>query len=265
LAVSGGGIYCDNSSPVLQNVTISDNTSYPNYNPMWWVFYDSYGGGMSCVNGSNPALYNVTIAGNSSISGFTEYSQAYGGGIYCSGSSPDLHNVIITNNNAFGGIIVHYPTPGDVGGGIYCTGSFPTFKDVIITNNTAYTGGGIYCNGSSPVFDIINRSNMYFNHAIYGNDLYSDTYLEVALDTFTVLYPTDYYAKPLDIYSFDILNGKLGQVDADLYVSPDGDNSNTGLTPDDPLMNIHYAFPIIVADTTSYVCRIVHNCNIIHR
>jgi hypothetical protein len=32
------------------------------------------------------------------------------------------------------------------------------------------------------------------------------------------------------------------QTAADLYVSPNGDNANSGLTAEDPLKTIHYAF-----------------------
>ncbi|MCD4695408.1 MAG: right-handed parallel beta-helix repeat-containing protein, partial [Bacteroidales bacterium] len=76
-----------------------------------------------------------------------------------------------------------------------------------------------------------------------------DTIMEVVVDTFTVLYPTDYYAEPFGNFSFDILNGKIEQVDADLYVSQFGDNTNSGLTEEDPLKTLRYAFSIIMADS----------------
>lgn len=273
-AESGGGMYCDHSNPHLQNVTISNNTVIPDYNPLWWVYFDSFGGGMSLVNGSDPVLRNVTISDNAAVSGFSQYSSAFGGGIYCSGSSPDFQHVLITNNSvtgSMGGV-----DQKNSGGGLYCTDSSPAFQDVDIKNNTAKhgggiyiedqsnphlsdvivssnaaddKGGGIYCSSSCPEFDSINRCNVYLNSALGGSDLYSDTLLQVIVDTFTVLFPTEYHAGPLENFSFDILEGKQQQVDADLYVSPSGDNTNSGLTPGEPLKNIRNAFSIIRADS----------------
>ena len=224
----GGGIYCENSGPVLQNVTITNN-------------YAGVGGGIS-LYGSGGTFTDVTITENSSISG---------GGMYCNNSSPVLQNVTISNNSASG-----YGSGSGFGGGIYCGNSSPDFNGVTISNNSASGywggsgfGGGIYCSSSAPVFDNINRCNIFLNSALLGNDLYSDTELEVVVDTFTVLYPTEFHSYPIENFSFDILNGKIEQVNADLYVSPEGDNTNGGLTADDPLMTIRYALLKIMADS----------------
>ncbi|MDR1908719.1 MAG: hypothetical protein LBQ35_02260, partial [Spirochaetaceae bacterium] len=65
----GGGMYnYDNSSPVLNNVTISNNTSTGN------------GGGMYNYDNSSPVLTDVTISNNTSTSGS-------GGGMYNENSS----------------------------------------------------------------------------------------------------------------------------------------------------------------------------------
>jgi len=223
LARRGGGIHCDNSSPILQNVTIAEN------------YAESVGGGIRCYGDSNPVLINVSVLNNSANGG---------GGVYLHESSPVLTNVIISNNNAFG------YNWGD-GGGIYCNSlSNPVLQGVTISNNIAsYNGGGIYSNNSTLLFDSINRCNIYFNSAFHGNDLYSNSLMEVIVDTFTVLYPTDYHAHPPEYFTFDILNGKVEQIDADIYVSPEGDNSNSGLTSNDPLRNIFVAFSKILADS----------------
>ena len=117
---NGGGIYCNNSNPSLQNVTISGNSASSN------------GGGIYFYYNSSPSLINVTISGNSASS--------YGGGIYCyNNSSPSLENVIISDNSA-----------SSRGGGIYCgINSSPSLENVTISNNSAYSGGGIYCDHSS--------------------------------------------------------------------------------------------------------------------
>jgi len=169
---SGGGIYCDSSSPSIDNVTITGNSA-------------SFGGGI-CCSSSNPILENVTITGNSAeddgggiyclssipilvnvtLTGNSATSfESRGGGIYCNDSSPNLEDVTITDNSATtgGGIhcysdsspsLVNVTITGnlavDNGGGIYCEGSNPSLMNVTITNNSADNGGGIYCWGSSP-------------------------------------------------------------------------------------------------------------------
>jgi len=59
------------------------------------------------------------------------------------------------------------------------------------------------------------------------------------------------FAQTINISADDITirNERAGLVNADLYVSPEGDNENSGLTPDDPLKNIWYALSIITTDS----------------
>ncbi|TSA27318.1 PKD domain-containing protein [bacterium] len=107
----GGGIYCHESSPSLENVTIIANS-----------------GGIYCIDYSSPSLENVTITDNSSTGS--------GGGIYCTYySSPSLKNVTITGNFA-----------NSNGGGIFCRFYSSLFLvNVTITGNSADEGGGIFC------------------------------------------------------------------------------------------------------------------------
>ncbi|MBL7023179.1 MAG: hypothetical protein ISR90_03875, partial [Candidatus Marinimicrobia bacterium] len=232
----GGGIYFDNSSPSLADVTISNNSA------------EYFGGGIYCSL-SSPSLVNVTISNNS--------ADSRGGGIYCCRfSSPSLVNVTISNNSA-----------DSYGGGIYCYYySSPSLADVTISNNSADSyGGGIYCTSySRPSFSAENRCNIYSNNTInlptgrtgrgIGTDIFASNcpVIDVIVDTFTVMNPTEYHALPLDDFTFDILNAvNPQQVDADLYVSPDGDNSNDGLTAETPLKTIQHATSIILADSTN--------------
>jgi len=144
----GGGIYCDNSSPSLENLTITDNSA------------DAHGGGIYCWDNSSPNLENLTITDNSAEGG--------GGGIYCWHSSPSLQNVTISSDSgSFGGGVYFYnyssPSLENVtisgnssfyhGGGIYCSHySSPSLVNVTISDNSADgDGGGIYSTNSSPV------------------------------------------------------------------------------------------------------------------
>ena len=218
-ATFGGGICCsNNSNPSLENVTISGNSS--NY----------YGGGISCHN-SNPDLENVIISGN------TAYD---GGGIYINGGSPRLENVTITGNSA------------NRGGGIYCYyNSNPSLVNVTISGNSAaIKGGGIYCDDSNMTFDIENRCNIYLNDSNgLGKDIYlHNTNVDVIVDTFTVIIPDNYFAYPMNNFTFDILHSAIEQVDQDLYVGPTGSDENSGLTADDPLKTINFAMYLILSN-----------------
>ncbi len=123
-----------------------------------------------------------------------------------------------------------------------------------ITGNSAgFSGGGICCLQSATVnFNALNRCSLYLNNVSYrgnGSEIYSDSFINVIVDTFTVINPTDFQAAPLNNFDFDILCAMQEQVDADLYVSAEGDNSNSGLDEQNPLQTIRYATSIIMADS----------------
>jgi hypothetical protein len=135
----GGGIYCDSTSPTIQNCTISNCNA-------------ERGGGIICTNGSSPTIDNCTITGNTSPG-------TGGGGILClSSSSPAINNCTITQNHA------------SKGAGINCiSSSSPTITNCTITNNVAdmgnsNSGGGIYLLNYSDA--IIKNCN------ISGNEVY---------------------------------------------------------------------------------------------
>ena len=122
--VKGGGIFCDNSSPLIISCRITGNTTQMG------------GSGIFCQNGSSPIVKNCVITGNQ--------SSGSGGGVFCSnGSSPIITGCTISNNRA------------QSGGGIFCYDkSDPNVTDCIITNNQSVrNGGGIYCKNSSPFID----------------------------------------------------------------------------------------------------------------
>jgi hypothetical protein len=130
-------------------------------------------------------------------------------------------------------------------------------ENVTISGNNAnsgvyYGGGGIYCDDSNLSFSAVIRCNIFLNFAARnGNDLFSNETLNVIVDTFTVLIPTNYFASPIDNFTFDILHSKIEQVNHDLYVSPGGSDDNSGLTPEYPLLTISYALAKIIADSTN--------------
>lgn len=122
----------------------------------------------------------------------------------------------------------------------------------IYENRARYNGGGIYLtNNASIIFNSETPCNIYGNMAQQGNDLWCD-YLDtlyVVLDTFSVSNPTEFHAAPFEKFVFDIKAGKYEQTSEDLYISPEGDNDNDGLTQEYPLRTIHNALSRSLADS----------------
>jgi len=166
-----------------------------------------------------------------------------GGGIFIDHSALSILNCIIKNNYSIG-----------VGGGIFAEDYNGFMSNVIVTENRtdSNSGGGIFFINSNVEMDSINRCSVFLNEAGVNNDLYCSPNSEycpnILLDTASVDYIDDYYIYG-DFASVDILNGKIEKISNDLFVSPDGNNYNSGLTPDEPLKNITYALNIIDADS----------------
>jgi predicted outer membrane repeat protein len=194
---------------------------------------DGSGTVIHCPSGDGVGIENLTIQNGAGVDG---------GGIYFhTASGAHLTDIVVRDNSASG-----------AGGGIWLGSGNLALSNVTVKQNSAGTyGGGMYLEGQA-VFATENRSNLFLNTAgIVGYDVYrnNDFTTELWLDTFTVQYPTDYYAYPAEAFSFHILNHLREQVLADLYVSPLGDDANSGLTPADPLKTITRALVNIVADS----------------
>ena len=107
----GGGLFCDNSSPLLVDCEFHDNTAGAN------------GGGIANAGGS-PALSNVLLTG----------SQAQtGGGLWTgfSSAAPVLNLCTVTGNTAI----------GDGGGIAVVFDSAPSISNTIVYANNAQVGG----------------------------------------------------------------------------------------------------------------------------
>jgi len=139
---AGGGIFCDEASPIITSNFISGNSSKD-------------GGGVYC--GGAPATITINTITRNSVSGD-------GGGVYCNTSSSTINNNIVSENSAFdngGGLFFYYSTPIvmnniisnntaiAVGGGVLLSlvtsSSSSTITNNTIVDNSASFGGGIYC------------------------------------------------------------------------------------------------------------------------
>jgi hypothetical protein len=167
----GGGMYIENSSPLVSKCTFTGNSSL------------DYGGGMYIGGHSNAVIRNCQIIGND--------SNDDGGGMFIKddeqlGCRPLVIGCVIRNNTAVdgaGGIrcdgytmptikncVISGNVCGDDGGGIACKWeSSPKIVNCTITGNLAnIIGGGLYCIESTVV---VSNCILWGNKANYGNEI----------------------------------------------------------------------------------------------
>jgi len=116
----GGGIYCSNTSPIIQKCRIIDCKA------------DRFGGGIYC-HYSNTVIGDCLIANNNTT---------YGGGAYYfyEDCFIQIYNTTFANNTA-----------SQKGGGIYCRTSSSIINCTVYENN-ALEGSGLYCDReASPI------------------------------------------------------------------------------------------------------------------
>ncbi|MEA2103400.1 MAG: choice-of-anchor Q domain-containing protein [Candidatus Cloacimonadota bacterium] len=190
---------------------------------------------------TNAEIIGFTVQHGSGLGSIYGY---YGGGLYIDGASFSIKFCSILNNiSSVGGGISSNECPQ-----LYIEGTY-------IINNMASTAGGGLAKGNDDVFidfSEINKCNIYNNYSPIGSDIYNhngDMY--VLLDTFTVQEPNKFYVYSReDEITMEVENHKIETINQDLYVSPEGNNNNSGLSPDDPLQNIYNALIKIKSDST---------------
>ena len=174
-----------------------------------------------------------------------------GGGIFINHASPILKDLLITQSIA------------RIGGGIFFSSSNSFLENVTITGNHAYANGGGISIGRIPntnavdcnlTFSTDNKCNIYNNTAGSSADImiteaHNSIVNYIIVDTFTILNPTGNLVKPSFFLELSIDNQWLEPAEHDLYVHPEGDDSNSGATPDEPLHSIQWALTKISADS----------------
>ncbi len=158
-----------------------------------------------------------------------------------------------------------YNNIGKYGGGLFIASCETTFiANSVRDNKAAIMGGGLFLQQYHDyydlpiVFDVNDRNNFYNNYASGGLDLcirHTDYNVAAYCDTLGI--------DGLDFYSNIITDGSndmheiayvvagaeyLDRVNADLYVSLDGDDNNDGLTPTSALRSIRHAAAVIAPD-----------------
>ncbi len=145
----------------------------------------------------------------------------------------------------------------DMGGAIYDGSSGGTrIMNSEFSENHALTGGAIAMESTLNIIGGTTENENIFthNHAGAGADLFcrdmSGPVMNAQFNQFSGNILSDYFISPLD--RFD-LNGSTGQIQPvyhNMYISPDGDNNNSGATPEEPVQSITYALQRIASDET---------------
>ncbi len=153
----GGGVFCDNSDATITNNTISENRAIRGQG-----FVNGAGGGIWCIGNSNPTISNNYIIGNVASPSFGG-SEAHGGGVYCDNSNATITHNTISENEAYASVTVAR------GGGIACFGSSNlTISNNVISDNITWGewdfGGGIYLHSSGGTIS----SNLITGHSVNG-------------------------------------------------------------------------------------------------
>jgi parallel beta-helix repeat protein len=158
----GGGIYVDNSSPIITGNTITNNLA--------GYYGSAAGGGIAVLGNSNPEITFNEITSNSvNPTGTFTVNNGTGGGIYYSGGSEGL----ISTNYIFGNVADTEPQTRTYGGGLGIRSASPRLENNVIANNQAQgnDGGGIYMYSSHSTLinnTIVNNQAGDFGGAIYA-------------------------------------------------------------------------------------------------
>ncbi|MFA5498499.1 MAG: right-handed parallel beta-helix repeat-containing protein [Candidatus Cloacimonadia bacterium] len=188
------------------------------------------------------AVLNGFTVRNGSGSYLFSAKFTWGGGIQIVESSPIISNCHVTQNTAYSG------------SGISATGGAnPLLRGNSVTYNNSILYGAISIGKESKIeFCTESLNDVYFNYGARGTDIYvgSKDQPSIVIGLGTVLKPDAYIVAKR--YGCDtpvtVKEGVINPIVADLYVSPDGDDNNSGLSPEDPLQTIAMALLKIKPD-----------------
>ncbi|MFH2048610.1 MAG: right-handed parallel beta-helix repeat-containing protein, partial [bacterium] len=173
-ALTGGAIYCFESSPmIINNIFYENNSTYRGGAIYCWYYSspvirgnkiientaDENGGGIYCGYSSSPIIEDSLFRFNSTV--------GEGGAIYVHNSSPKIINNIIEENRATN------PGGTGIGSGIQCI-DCPHVEisyNVISNNESNKVGSAIYCKESSVNMhgNVIQNHNNNYGPIWFGN------------------------------------------------------------------------------------------------
>jgi len=225
-----------------------------------------------CTTGDESYIENTIIDGNTNgscvinkdggdeatISGFTiqhgsgyydGYYNTFGGGIFIGYGDDIINTFNILHCNIHDNV-------ADIGGGIFVNDCLElNISGTKIIHNFAHGAGGGIDRGDSNVnisFSQDEPCDIYLNYAPAGSDVYNHLgNMTVYVDTFTVQEPDKFYAYSRHgTITITVNNHKIEQINHDIYVSPNGDNTKSGLDWNNALQNIYYALIMTKSDST---------------
>ncbi|MFA7016179.1 MAG: DUF1565 domain-containing protein, partial [Candidatus Cloacimonadaceae bacterium] len=207
------------------------------------------------VNGETITLNGFTLVNNEN--GYYGSPINPGGGVDVRNySSAIVSNCIIRNCIAQSG--------GGIGVGSHSNLSISNVK--IFYNQALRLGGGIAFDESVTLyFDPVALCSVYDNTATIGMDISFTFHYETQIiynihlqrGSSILSEPDGYFigARNCNV-TLDVQEAYLTQIDSDLYVSPDGDDTNTGLSADSPFKSIVYAMQRIASNPANH--RTIH-------
>jgi hypothetical protein len=246
------GTYFENIDFIGKDITVASlllTTGDESYIDSTIIDGDHQGSVVTFENNetNDAVLLGFTIQNGSGT--FTSIYTNYGGGIFINFSSPSIKYLTITNNHA------------GAGGGILFSSTDAYVEKVKIKENHAFHHGGgvIVCRRppdplySNITFSSSNKCNIYNNSAGNCSEIYiaenHTPVINIVVDTLSVINPDWNFVSQFPNINLEIENEWLQQVENDLYVSPDGDDNNSGLNTDEPLKTIQWALTKIKADS----------------
>ena len=245
------GIYYERLNYQGKNITITSlyNEEQPDNNYIINTVIDGNHEGSVVVFNSgetrNAVLNGFTIRHGEGEFHYSSY-ESYGGGIYISASSPVISNCHIKYNRSYIGSAIR----------LYQSGN-PLLRGNTISHNHSVTYGAVVASGGPNNLEFCNEvlNNIYLNYGGRNSDLFFGGHDQssVVIDTFTVANPDrSFFATSRNVpddFILTINHGKIEPVPADLFVAPFGSDSNSGLTPEDPLQTIAMAMIKIAPDS----------------
>lgn len=202
------------------------------------------------INGETITLNGFTLVNNEN--GYYGSPINPGGGVNVSNySSAIVSNCVIRDCIAQSG--------GGIGVGSHSNLSLSNVK--ILDNQALRLGGGIAFDESVTLFfDPIDLCSIYNNTATIGMDI-SFTFHYETQNSYNIhlLRGSSILSEPDGYFigvrncnvTLDIQEGYITQIDRDLYVSPNGDDANTGLSAESPMQSIVHAMQRIASNPTN--------------
>jgi len=248
----GGAILCEDSSPVIENCIIENNHAYFS------------GGGIECSSGNTTIRSCIFRENTVDFLGAGLYLHemgtvrdcifednealgrarlsSHGGGLYC---SYDTIEITITgctfrrNKAEYGGAIAT------------SSGKTSIFQSHFI-DNQGYLGGAICVGGSETVVRGAEAIGNTFtgNQAAVGSELFSNNVsdiIDARFNTFAGNSESDYWISSAENFDLTGSTFSLELISNDVYISPNGDDENDGLSWASPFKTIHYAMSRILA------------------